>query len=89
MRKPELIYEENESYIEQLKTFKKRGVKVLIDGVEQPESKWKELLKVSDDGGFYIHDSSWPDGEGAGVYYTEDEMQNLLDHTSRMVLFQN
>ncbi|MGI6080290.1 MAG: hypothetical protein ACOYBV_04840 [Candidatus Avilachnospira sp.] len=56
MRKPELIYEENESYIEQLKTFKKRGVKVLIDGVEQPESKWKELLKVSDDGGFYMGD---------------------------------
>lgn len=47
------------------------------------------IYAAADDGGFYIHDSSWPDGEGAGVYYTEAEMQNLLDHTSRMVLFQN
>ena len=47
------------------------------------------IYAAADDGGFYVHDSSFPNGEGGGVYYTEDEMQNLLNHTSVSVLFQN
>ena len=42
--------------LEELRELRKRGVRVLIDGVEKPESGWSELFGVCDDGGFYMGD---------------------------------
>lgn len=43
-------------YLEGLRSFRSQGVRVLIDGREEPEGDWGRLFQVSDDGGFYMAD---------------------------------
>lgn len=42
-----------------------------------------------DEGGFYVHDSSYKGDNGSGVYYTDAEMQNMLDVAGQMIMLHN
>lgn len=47
---------EKKKSLEELRDLRKRGVKVYIDGVEEPESRWKKLFKKRRDGAVYMGD---------------------------------
>ncbi len=47
---------EKKKSLEELRDLRKRGVRVFIDGVEEPESRWKKLFKKRRDGAFYMGD---------------------------------
>ena len=52
-------YEKNEGnqvYIEGLKRYQKRGIRVLIDGEDASEATWGKLFEVREDGSFYMGD---------------------------------
>ena len=42
-----------------------------------------------DDHGFYVHDSSYKDDNGSAVYYTDAEMQQMMNVAGQMVLLHN
>ncbi len=44
------------TYLEGLKRYKDRGILILIDGEERPESDWARIFEMSEDGGFYMGD---------------------------------
>lgn len=53
------VYENNEGsqiYVEGLKRYQKRGVRVLIDGEDACEETWGKLFEVREDGSFYMGD---------------------------------
>ena len=43
-------------YLDGLKRYKNRGVHILVDGVECPETEWERIFEISEDGGFYMGD---------------------------------
>lgn len=43
-------------YLDGLRRYKKRGVHILVDGVECPEQDWERIFEVGEDGGFYMGD---------------------------------
>ena len=53
------VYENNKSsqiYVEGLKRYQKRGIRVLIDGKDACEATWGKLFEVREDGSFYMGD---------------------------------
>ena len=65
------VYEKNEGnqiYVEGLKRYQKRGIRVLIDGEDASEETWGKLFEVREDGSFYM-----------GDYILEDVVQEKTD----------
>ena len=55
-------------YVEGLKRYQKRGIRVLIDGVDASDATWEKLFEVREDGSFYIlEDIPREDPQGEGV----------------------
>ena len=53
------VYENNKGsqiYVEGLKRYQKRGIRVLIDGKDACEETWGNLFEVREDGSFYMGD---------------------------------
>ena len=53
------VYENNKGsqiYVEGLKRYQKRGIRVLIDGKDACEETWGQLFEVREDGSFYMGD---------------------------------
>ena len=53
------VYENNKGsqiYVEGLKRYQKRGIRVLIDGNDACEETWGKLFEVREDGSFYMGD---------------------------------
>ena len=53
------VYENNKGsqiYVEGLKRYQKRGIRVLIDGKDACEETWRKLFEVREDGSFYMGD---------------------------------
>lgn len=46
----------NQVYIEGLKRYQERGIRVLIDGVDASDATWEKLFEVREDGSFYMGD---------------------------------
>lgn len=46
----------NQSYVEGLKRYQERGIRVLIDGEDANEATWCKLFEVREDGSFYMGD---------------------------------
>lgn len=44
------------TYLDGLKRYKNKGVRIMIDGVECPEKEWGKIFEVGEDGGFYMGD---------------------------------
>lgn len=43
-------------FLEGLKIYRERGVKILIEEIEEDESEWDKIFEVSEDGSFYMGD---------------------------------
>ena len=59
-------------YVEGLKRSQKRGIRVLIDGVDASDATWEKLFEVREDGSFYmgdyiLEDIPREDPQGEGV----------------------
>ena len=53
------VYENNKGsqiYVEGLKRYQKRGIRVLIVGQDAGEEPWGKLFEVREDGSFYMGD---------------------------------
>lgn len=44
------------TYLDGLKRYKKKGVRILVDGIECPEQEWERIFEMGEDGGFYMGD---------------------------------
>lgn len=44
------------TYLDGLRRYKMRGVKILVDGIECPETEWSRIFEMGEDGGFYMGD---------------------------------
>ena len=44
------------TYLDGLKRYHDRGITILIDGEECPESDWGRIFELGEDGGFYMGD---------------------------------
>ena len=44
------------TYLDGLKRYKNKGVRITIDGVECPEKEWEKIFEMGEDGGFYMGD---------------------------------
>ena len=44
------------TYLDGLKRYKSKGVSILIDGEECPESEWNRIFEIGEDGSFYMGD---------------------------------
>lgn len=44
------------TYLDGLKRYKSKGVHIVIDGEECPESDWERIFEMGEDGGFYMGD---------------------------------
>lgn len=43
-------------YLDGIRKIKNKGIRILFDGKEKPESSWEDLFRTSEDGGFYRRD---------------------------------
>ena len=46
----------NQVYIEGLKRYQEKGIRVLIDGIDASDATWNKLFEVREDGSFYMGD---------------------------------
>ena len=46
----------NQVYVEGLKRYQKKGIRVLIDGEDASEATWDKLFESREDGSFYMGD---------------------------------
>ena len=44
------------TYLDGLKRYKNKGVRITIDGEECPENEWARIFEMGEDGGFYMGD---------------------------------
>ncbi len=44
------------TYLDGLKRYKDRGIPIIIDGEECPETDWGRIFEMGEDGGFYMGD---------------------------------
>lgn len=44
------------TYLDGLRRYKNKGVRITIDGVECPETEWGRIFELGEDGGFYMGD---------------------------------
>lgn len=59
MRKSRTYAETKElqkTYLDGLRRYRDRGITILIDGEECPESDWGRIFELGEDGGFYMGD---------------------------------
>ena len=67
------------TYLDGLKRYKNKGVRITIDGVECPEKEWEKIFVMGEDGGFYMGDYVCSDKGGLKeirfdkVYLSEDQ----------------
>ena len=67
------------TYLDGLKRYKNKGVRITIDGVECPEKEWEKIFEMGEDGGFYMGDYVCSDKGGLKeirfdkVYLSEDQ----------------
>ena len=47
------------TYLDGLKRYKNKGVRITIDGVECPEKEWEKIFEMGEDGGFYMGRLCW------------------------------
>lgn len=40
-------------YLDGIRRYQEKGIRILFDGAEKPEQEWNALFTVSDTGGFY------------------------------------
>lgn len=45
-----------DTYLEGLKRYQNKGVRILVDGIECGESGWERIFEFKEDGGFYMGD---------------------------------
>lgn len=43
-------------YLEGLKRYREKGIPIIISGVESEPADWEDIVKVGEDGGFYMGD---------------------------------
>lgn len=55
-----------EIYLEGLRRYQERGVRILIDGKEVGDSRWNVIFEVREDGSFYMGDYILEDETGEG-----------------------
>ena len=48
--------EHQKVYLDGLRRYKNKGVRILIDGKECPETEWERIFEMGEDGGFYMGD---------------------------------
>ena len=48
--------EGNQLYVEGLKRYQKREIRVLIDGEDASDATWGKLFEIHEDGSFYMGD---------------------------------
>lgn len=48
--------EHQKVYLDGLRRYKNKGVRILIDGRECPETEWERIFEMGEDGGFYMGD---------------------------------
>lgn len=53
-----------EIYLEGLKRYQERGVRILVDGEETDASRWDVIFEVREDGSFYMGDYILEDEAG-------------------------
>lgn len=65
----------NQSYVEGLKRYQERGIRVLIDGEDANETTWCKLFEVREDGSFYMGDYILEDipMDGSGEEVNEEQ----------------
>ncbi len=44
------------TYLDGLRRYKSKGVRILVDGIECPEKEWDRIFELGEDGGFYMGD---------------------------------
>ncbi len=44
------------TYLDGLRRYKDRGIPIIIDGEECPETDWERIFEMGEDGGFYMGD---------------------------------
>ena len=44
------------TYLDGLRRFKNKGVRIMIDGKECAETEWGRIFEMGEDGGFYMGD---------------------------------
>lgn len=49
-------YAGNQIYVEGLKRYQEKGIRVLIDGEDASDATWSKLFEVREDGSFYMGD---------------------------------
>jgi hypothetical protein len=47
---------EKRIYLDGLRRYKKKGVRILVDGMECPEKEWNRIFELGEDGAFYMGD---------------------------------
>ncbi|MDO5407388.1 MAG: hypothetical protein Q4F28_08675 [Eubacteriales bacterium] len=55
-----------EIYLEGLRRYRERGVRILLDGKEVEDSRWNVIFEVREDGSFYMGDYILEDEHGEG-----------------------
>ena len=48
--------EHQKVYLDGLRRYKNKGIRILIDGRECPETEWERIFEMGEDGGFYMGD---------------------------------
>lgn len=52
-KKVDRDYDQKELYLNGIRKFRNRGIRILFDGKEIQENEWKDLFLTSENGGFY------------------------------------
>ena len=47
------------TYLDGLKRYKNKGVRITIDGVECPEKEWEKIFEMGEDGGLLYGRLCW------------------------------
>ena len=65
-------------YLESLRICREHGIRVLIDGREEPEHVWPKLFGVSEDRGFYMADFvTEPEGLVKEIHFDKIYMRDF------------
>ena len=73
--------EGNQVYVDGLKRYQKRGIRVLIDGVDASDATWEKLFEVHEDGSFYMGDyilEDVPQGGSAPAEEVNEEAEDYM-----------
>lgn len=70
----------NQVYVEGLKRYQEKGIRVLIDGVDASDATWNKLFEVREDGSFYMGDYILEDipRDRTGVRSANEEAEDYM-----------